>query len=92
MSSIETAENALVVYDFFGDMPTLFYLIQKDKFPEIWDFVIQSEGIYINSNNQTDACDKFNEWLNKHGEICIFDYSKAVIPANTRIINTGFIC
>ena len=92
MNELEKAENLLVVYDFFGDIPTVFYLINKKKFPDIWDFVIQSEGIYINSTNQTDACDKFNEWLNENDESCIFDYSKDLIPNNTMIIKTGFIC
>ena len=91
MNEFEKAGNILVIYDFFGDIPTVFYLIQKDKFPEIWDSVIQSEGIYINSTIQSEACDKFNQWLNENGESCIFDYSKDLIPDNTRIVKTGFI-
>ena len=93
MSSIENAENVLVVYDCFGDSPLSFYLINKKTNPEIFDIAIESDGIYINSNNKDgDASEKLNYWIEERGNECIFDYATDLIPANTRIIKTGFMC
>ena len=94
MSNIENAEYILLLYDYFGDAPFEYYLISKDKHPDIFNIAIDADGNYINlmGNKNDEACEIITEWLEKEGENCVFNYTEDVIPPNTRLIKTGFAC
>jgi hypothetical protein len=85
-------DNVLVIYDMFGDVEMEFYLISKEKHPEIFNDALNSDGIIINVNNQDgDAGEKLQDFLNSNGESCLFD-KNILIPANTKLVHFGFAC
>jgi hypothetical protein len=92
MSKIENAEYILLFYDSFGDAPFGYYLISKDKHPDIFNIAIDAYGSYINLNKKDEACEIVNEWLEKEGENWVFDFNKDIIPNNTILIKTSFAC
>ncbi len=85
-------DNVLVIYDMFGDVPMQFYLISKEKHSEIFNDALSADGIIINVNNQDgDAGEKLQDWLNSNEESCLFD-KDGIIPPNTKLVHFGFAC